>query len=287
MAENRETYIAGEGDAAPAHTESTMRDMDRMLDDTLGGTSTAGAGSADIDVEYTGSGPGGTGTADPDATRAEIEQTRVRMSETIDEIEDALLRKKENIQDRLNVFGPVKENPLPSVGIVFGAGLLLGYLTGEDDDDDNDQVHHRHVSTEDDEFWVRRASDWEARARRLLDLAKRQEVELSELRGRHEMATAATAGAAVSGAGTGAAMGAAGAPSGAAWRSSSPSTGTGAGASRDTYSPETYEVTLEDQGEDRWERLSSPLRKVGDTVVEGLTSFLARTTRELSGTQHR
>lgn len=264
MAEKRETYIAGEGDASTPRTASNMGDMDRMLDDTLASTERTDRTSSvraddveDIDIDYAGGGTTGrvsvdVDTDDPDAVRSEIKNTRERMSETIDEIEDALLRKKENIQDRLNVFSPVQNNPLPSVGIAFGAGLLVGYLTADDDDDDD----HYHPDTDDDEFWSRRASDWEARARRLLDLAKRQEVELSELRGRGGV--------------TGAAAGMASRASGAS-----------AGSSSDTY-----EVTLEED-ESRWSQLSSPLRSVGDTVVESLTSFLARATRELSGTQHR
>lgn len=256
-----------------------MRDMDRMLDDTLASTESTDRTSSvradddveDIDIDYAGGGTtgGGTGdvdTDDPEAVRSEIEQTRARMSETIDEIEDALLRKKENIQDRLNVFSPVQNNPLPSVGIAFGAGLIVGYLTGEGDDDEEYHSHHHHADADDEEFWSRRASDWEARARRLLDLAKRQEVELSELRGRGGMTTAGAS-----------AIGGMAAADSMASRSS----GAGAGSTSDSY-----EVTLEDD-ESGWSRLSSPIRSIGDTVVESLTSFLARATRELSGTQHR
>ncbi|CAN5284054.1 hypothetical protein BH24GEM2_BH24GEM2_09460 [soil metagenome] len=280
MAEKRETYIAGEGDASTPRTGSNMGDMDRMLDDTLASTERTDRTSSvraddveDIDIDYAGGGTTGrvsvdVDTDDPDAVRSEIKNTRERMSETIDEIEDALLRKKENIQERLNVFSPVQNNPLPSVGIAFGAGLLVGYLTADDDDDDDhhhpDDDHH-HPDSDDDEFWSRRASDWEARARRLLDLAKRQEVELSELRGRGGVtgaAASATAGMAAAG-------------------MASRASGASAGSSSDTY-----EVTLEED-ESRWSQLSSPLRSVGDTVVESLTSFLARATRELSGTQHR
>src|SRR5690606_7129622 len=67
---------------------------------------------------------------DPDAARAEIAATRARMSDTIDEIEDVLLRKKEEIRDRLDVMDPVREQPLRSLAMVFGAALLLGFLTG-------------------------------------------------------------------------------------------------------------------------------------------------------------
>lgn len=70
------------------------------------------------------------GTDDPGMARAEIEQTRARMSSTIDTIEEVLLRKKEQIQERLDVMAPVREHPLEAAAAVFGAGLVLGLLTG-------------------------------------------------------------------------------------------------------------------------------------------------------------
>lgn len=80
--------------------------------------------------------PEGADVEDPEAARAQIAHTRARMSGTIDEIEDALLRRKEKIQHRLDPFSAVRERPLQSAGIVFGAGLVLGLLTGGDEDDD-------------------------------------------------------------------------------------------------------------------------------------------------------
>jgi ElaB/YqjD/DUF883 family membrane-anchored ribosome-binding protein len=74
---------------------------------------------------------------DPEAARAQIAHTRARMSGTIDEIEDVLLRRKEKIQHKLDPFSAVRKRPLQSAGIVFGAGLVLGLLTGGDDDDDD------------------------------------------------------------------------------------------------------------------------------------------------------
>src|SRR5690606_25896658 len=84
----------------------------------------------------------------PAAARAEIEATRARMSETIDEIEDVLLRKKEKIRDQLDVLAPVREQPLKTLGMIFGAALALGVLTGGggkggsggDDDDFEDEA---------------------------------------------------------------------------------------------------------------------------------------------------
>lgn len=135
-------------------------------------------------------------TDDPDLARMQIEQTRARMSDTIDQIEGALLRKKENLQERMDVMAPVRrkarENAWPIIGGVFAAGLVLGLLTGGDDDEDEDKgpqpavrrfaadfdrerAHHNH--------WEERAQTWERRARRLMDLANRQEAELLEMRG--------------------------------------------------------------------------------------------------------
>ena len=77
---------------------------------------------------------------DPELARLQIEQTRARMSDTIEQIEETLLRKKENIEERLDVMAPVRrkarENPYPIIGGVFLAGLILGLLTGGDDDED-------------------------------------------------------------------------------------------------------------------------------------------------------
>jgi ElaB/YqjD/DUF883 family membrane-anchored ribosome-binding protein len=134
---------------------------------------------------------------DPDAMRADIEQTRARMSETIDDIEDVLVHRKEEIQDRLDVMAPVRERPLPSAGIVFGAGLLLGLLTGGGDEHEHEEEHearhhlrhgrHRHRghagrhadhAEQDRGYWQRRAETWESRARRLRDVAQEQEDRL-------------------------------------------------------------------------------------------------------------
>jgi hypothetical protein len=135
-------------------------------------------------------------TDDPDLARMQIEQTRARMSETIDQIEGALLRKKENIEEKLDVMAPVRrkarENPYPIIGGVFLAGLVLGLLTGGDDDEDDEKgpkpAVRRFAADFDRErahgyHWEERASTWERRARRLMDLANRQEAELLELRG--------------------------------------------------------------------------------------------------------
>jgi ElaB/YqjD/DUF883 family membrane-anchored ribosome-binding protein len=135
-------------------------------------------------------------TDDPELARMQIEQTRARMSDTIDQIEGALLRKKETIEEKLDVMAPVRrkarENPYPIIGGVFVAGLILGLLTGGDDDDEDEKgpkpAVRRFAADFDRErahgyHWEERATTWERRARRLMDLANRQEAELLELRG--------------------------------------------------------------------------------------------------------
>ncbi|MDQ3387901.1 MAG: DUF3618 domain-containing protein [Gemmatimonadota bacterium] len=118
-------------------------------------------------------------TDDPGMVRAEIEQTRARMSETIDEIEEALVRKRERIQDRLDVFGRVRERPLAAAGIAFGTGLALGLLTGGSDDEERDIRRDGG-----DPYWRGRADLWETRARRLLRVAREHEGDARDLRDR-------------------------------------------------------------------------------------------------------
>ncbi len=138
---------------------------------------------------------------DPEVARAEIQATRARMSETINEIEGVLVRRKERIQDRLDILSPVRENPLPSAGIALGAGLLLGLLTGGGEEEERDEesgdwhdwngpaytaataaVGEARYGDRDDGYWRRRAETWESRARRLRDIAHRQEEEIRYLR---------------------------------------------------------------------------------------------------------
>jgi ElaB/YqjD/DUF883 family membrane-anchored ribosome-binding protein len=146
---------------------------------------------------------------DPEAVRSEIEQTRERMSSTIDEIESVLARKKEQIQDKLDVLSPVRERPLAATGIAFGVGLALGLITGGGDSDD-DEPHYPRTrpmplalgamglgmgSSDDDGDDVyspsfdhgaaERAAMWESRARRLLRVAQEQEDKIRELQERY------------------------------------------------------------------------------------------------------
>lgn len=176
----------------------TRRDDDTMPDATLM-PGTAEGMSVDSDhllPEHThASSPGVIAQVDdPELARMQIEQTRARMSDTIGQIEGALLRKKENIEEKLDVMAPVRrkarENPYPIIGGVFLAGLILGFLTGDSDDDEDEAppAVRRFAADFDRErahgyHWEERATTWERRARRLMDVANRQEAELLEMRG--------------------------------------------------------------------------------------------------------
>lgn len=118
---------------------------------------------------------GASRPADLGAARSEIEMTRARMSETIDDIEDALLRKKERIQDRLDFTAPVRENPIPSAAMALGAGLLLGLLTGGGEEHDAARGRDERLDEAEE-----RARTWESRARRLMRVAQDQEALLED-----------------------------------------------------------------------------------------------------------
>jgi ElaB/YqjD/DUF883 family membrane-anchored ribosome-binding protein len=115
------------------------------------------------------------------AARSEIERTRARMSETIDEIENVLLRKKARLQQRMDVMAPVRERPIQSAAAALGAGLLLGLITGGDGREDGLSDRERERLQEAEE----RAATWEARARRLVRAAREREAELALHRDDH------------------------------------------------------------------------------------------------------
>jgi ElaB/YqjD/DUF883 family membrane-anchored ribosome-binding protein len=132
--------------------------------------------------------PTGIETEDPDAARARIEQTRARMSETIDEIEGALLQKKARIQDRLDVLSPIRENPLAAVGAVFVGGLLLGLITGGRGRDDEPELGEAAgMMAGAAARQLRRGRDdleeiWEKRGKTLRKEAKKRRKQLSSFR---------------------------------------------------------------------------------------------------------
>ncbi|MBA4159402.1 MAG: DUF3618 domain-containing protein [Gemmatimonadetes bacterium] len=181
--------VAGAGRAAPPPPSAPVRPVE------------PGAGGEVPDYE------------DPEVARADIEATRARMSGTIDEIEDVLVRKKAAIQSRMDVLSPIKENPWPSMGIALGAGLLAGLLTGggdhdHDHDDDGEDyraalgyqgaavgfdqrpstTRSRYAHDPDSDWkdpesdWKRRAETLQERTERLLNIAREQEEEIESLR---------------------------------------------------------------------------------------------------------
>lgn len=123
---------------------------------------------------------------DPDLARAAIERTRSRMSETIDTIEEVLLRKKEEIQEKLDVLAPVRENPLPVAAGVFGVGLLLGFITGDGDDDHELEYDGPEGSNgaalAAERRWRSRHSSLRARHSELEDVVAQQRKELKRMR---------------------------------------------------------------------------------------------------------
>lgn len=118
---------------------------------------------------------------DPHRVRSEIEQTRARMSRTIDELEEALVRKKERLEERLDVAAPVRERvrsaPLLYAGGVFAAALAAGYLSGD---------HGDGASSPEDEKprgrGKKKSARWEKRTRELEETVERQEAEIRALR---------------------------------------------------------------------------------------------------------
>lgn len=147
--------------------------------------------------------PAAAMSSDPDVVRDEIERTRARMSRTINELDRALVRKKEEVQEKLDIAAPVRQRPWLYAGGVFAAGLALGLLTGggdKRDDDDDDHVKIPRALLEgmglekarggrggsggvEVEYTGEGSDDWELRARELMSVVARQEEEIRTLRG--------------------------------------------------------------------------------------------------------
>ena len=68
-----------------------------------------------------------------DQARAAVERSRERISRTLDRLEDRIVDKKYELQDRADVFRPVKQQvrlrPLTAIAIGFGVGVVLGSLS--------------------------------------------------------------------------------------------------------------------------------------------------------------
>lgn len=72
-----------------------------------------------------------------DDARAEVAASRERMADTLDEIEQHLVSKKEQIEQRLDVMRPLKDKvrarPWPALAVAFGVGVLLWRLRRDGD----------------------------------------------------------------------------------------------------------------------------------------------------------
>jgi ElaB/YqjD/DUF883 family membrane-anchored ribosome-binding protein len=72
--------------------------------------------------------------------RDAIERSRHRISTTLDQLETRIVEKKHEIQDRVDVLRPAREQvsarPFTAVAVAFGVGAFLGALGGGSDDSD-------------------------------------------------------------------------------------------------------------------------------------------------------
>ncbi len=75
--------------------------------------------------------------------RRAVEESRERISGTLDTLEDRLREEKERIARKADVLRPVRERararPLLALGLAFGAGFLIGRIGGGDNDNDEDE----------------------------------------------------------------------------------------------------------------------------------------------------
>jgi hypothetical protein len=109
-----------------------------------------------------------------EAARREVERTRARISETMEEIEESFNLKKEAIRDQLDVASRIREEPLKAAAIALGAGLLLGIITGGNGGAKRAAKKERRRQEE-------RRVLWERRARKLLAIGRDQEKEIERL----------------------------------------------------------------------------------------------------------
>lgn len=112
--------------------------------------------------------------------RAHVEESRARLSETLDEIEDRLVEKRLELQEKLDVKKRVRERvdrkPLTMVAVAAGAGFLIGLIgrrrrahaerepvdrdelrallrETREEDGEHDDVHEVHVGRAHPSFW--------------------------------------------------------------------------------------------------------------------------------------
>lgn len=83
-----------------------------------------------------------------DEARHAVERSRQRISTTLDQLEERIVEKKHELQDRADVLRPVREQvqarPFTAVAVGLGVGALLGSLGGSDDEDEGGSGSRRH-----------------------------------------------------------------------------------------------------------------------------------------------
>ena len=106
-----------------------------------------------------------------------VEESRGRISATLDAIEDRLDAKKEELKEKANVLRPIREqvrrHHWRSLGIAFGAGLLLAMMLGGEEEEERERERFGPLD-EDEREELRR---WREKRRARLEhrLARRRE----------------------------------------------------------------------------------------------------------------
>ena len=82
--------------------------------------------------------------------RRAVEESRERMSDTLDAIEGRLVAKKQQLSDRMDVMRPVKQRvrsrPWPAIAIAFGVGVLLWKLRNHEGHGEREEDHEGGLS---------------------------------------------------------------------------------------------------------------------------------------------
>ena len=105
-----------------------------------------------------------------DEARDAVERSRQRISTTLDALEDRIVEKKHEIQDRVDVLRPVREQigqrPFTAVAVAVGVGALLGSLGGGEDEKESRSRRGRGRLSEDDREELR---EWRKMRRERLE----------------------------------------------------------------------------------------------------------------------